>query len=331
MHCRSWIASPTEWADLLEHGEADYALSQTPRFGVAMSQAFEDYSWAPRVFEFDDGRKVLLPSLRVRRRPSWLRCFESAPIGLNGAPIVADKGLERRHVAALVGELRPDMLRVNTGATNGGPWGPEAADGLLEAVRCSSHVLDLEGGMERIWRERFTGKVRNQCRSAVRKGVEIRPASQKEEFGDYQGIYVSASRRWGYALPPHAPPLFSALASLLGQGVDLKLAWLAGRPIAGIILLHGRWSTLYWGAVMLKEFASYSPHNALLRTAIEEACEQGKSRFDFGSSGVLESVRDFKESFGARPVQYWNYLVTSPRYRVLERLRGFARHATRVR
>jgi CelD/BcsL family acetyltransferase involved in cellulose biosynthesis len=322
VQCRAWLASASECAELLEASEGDYTLSQTPRFGEALARAFGEYTYEPWMFDFSDGRRVLLSLVRVRRRPARLRCFEGAPFGLNAAPIVTGGRLDHRHVTALFDRLQPDMLHINTGATIEGPWSVSDVAGIFEASESSSHVLELEGGMERIWGERFTPKVRNQCRSAVRKGVEVREATGSKDFESYYAIYASAARGWGYAFPPYPRSLFEELAGLLGQGVELKLAWLLGRPIAGILLFHGRWSTLYWGAAMLKEFGSYSPHNALLRTAIEDACQRGMKQFDFGSSGNLESVRGFKESFGARPVRYWDYAFASSRYRLLARLKN---------
>jgi len=321
MQCRVSIASADEWAELLEASGGNYALSQTPRFGEAMARAFQEYVCEPWMFDFSDGRRALLPLVRVRQWPLGLRCFEGAPFGLSGAPIVAGGPLGRRHVDALFEQLKPDTLRINTGATIRGAWPVAEAAGIFEAMEYSSHVLELEGGMETIWANRFTAKVRNQCRSAMRKGVEVRQATGPNDFERYYAIYASAARGWGYAMPPYPTSLFRELAALLGQGVDLKLACVAGRPIAGVLLLHGRSSTLYWNAAMLKEFGSYSPHNALLQAAIEDACRAGMKQFDFGSSGSLESVRAFKESFGARPVKYWNYAFTSSRFRLLARVK----------
>jgi CelD/BcsL family acetyltransferase involved in cellulose biosynthesis len=331
MQCRAWLASADECAELLEASRGDYTLSQTPRFGQALARAFPEYTSEPWMFEFSDGRRALLPLIRVRRWPSYLRCFESVPFGLNGAPVLSGGPLDRRHVDALFERLEPDSLRFNTGATVERPWLTGEATGVLEPVEYSSHVLELEEGMERIWAKRFSAKVRNQCRAALKKGVVVRRATEPEDFESYYGIYASAAQGWGYEVPPYPVRLFRELAGLLGKGVDLQLAWLGGRPIAGVLLLHGRSSTLYWSAAMLKEFGSYSPHNALLHAAIEDACRRGMEQFDFGSSGPLESVRAFKESFGAQPVRYWSYVFTSRRFRLLARAKNlFRRVATLV-
>jgi lipid II:glycine glycyltransferase (peptidoglycan interpeptide bridge formation enzyme) len=72
---------------------------------------------------------------------------------------------------------------------------------------------------------------------------------------------------------------------------------------------------------MLKEFGGYSGTTALLRSAIEDACDRGIEWFDFGASGDLDSVRVFKESFGARPFSYRNYSFATPRYRLIMQAR----------
>lgn len=321
MQYRTWIAAPREFAEFVE-ADQDWALSQTAHFGEAVARAYGEYTYQPRVFEFSGGQRVLLPLVRVRRRPHFLRCFEAMPFSLSGAPGVLGGPLGRNHLVAILDWLRPDLLLLNGGATCPGLWESSGPGKLLETIECSSHVMGLSEGMHAIWSKSFTAKARNHCRAAERKGVEVRGATGVADLENYYSIYEVASARWGlHAAPLYSRALFRELATLLGRGVELKLAYVQGRPIAGILLLHGRRSTLYWGAAMLKEFGSYSPHNALLRASIEEACERGMTQFDFGGSPRLESVRAFKESFGARPVRYCSYAFTSTRYRLVTHLK----------
>jgi len=322
MRYKTWLATPRETAQFLEASESDYTLSQTARFGQAVARAFAEYTYEPRIFEFSGGQKLLLPLIRIKRRPRFLRCFEAMPFSLNGMPIVAGGALTRLHLVAILEWLRPDVLHLNAGGNSAGDWKSAGFDGLLETAQSSSHILELNDGMDTIWTRRFSAKVRNQCRSAERKGVDVRVATSKEEFENYYSIYQAATTERGHQTASYPLTLFKELGTLLGQGVELKLAYVKGRPIAGIVLFHGRRSTLYWGAAAFKEFRSYSPHNALLRTAIEEACARGMTKFDFGASGSLESVKAFKESFGAHPVYFRNYTFTSSKYQLVTRLKG---------
>src|SRR5215470_17148439 len=314
MTCRTRLASVADAAEMLEASGSDYTLSQTFAFGQAIARAFREYTFHPRLFEFSSGPKVLFPLIKVRRRVRFLNCFEAMPFSLNGTPIVVGGPLKRQHVLSMLGALRPDILRVNAGATSDA-ISQDGLDGPLKGVEHSSQILSLEGGIDTIWRSRFSAKVRNQCRLAERKGVEVATATDAADFSNYFSIYKIASARWNSQSPRYPWALFRELATLVKHGVELKIAYVKGRPIAGIVLFHGRRSTFFWGAAMLREFSSYSAHSALLRVAIEEACARGMTQFDFGASGPLESVRAFKESFGSRPVRYRNYVLTTGRYR----------------
>ena len=72
---------------------------------------------------------------------------------------------------------------------------------------------------------------------------------------------------------------------------------------------------------MKREFSALSPNNALLETVIREACENGVKIFDFGASGPLDSVRKFKESFGAGAVEFPIWSRQSARYEWTQKAR----------
>jgi hypothetical protein len=315
------LASRAEWAELLELSGADYTLSETYEFGEAMSRAYSEYSYQPCVFEFAGGVTMALPLVQVKRRPGFLRCFEAMPLSLSGAPISVTGDLTSDHWLAALGSLESDSIYVNAGSVRRLPAGSWTQRGEFVTQDCVTHVLDLSRGFDQIWTSSFSGKVRNQCRAAERKGVEVHAAASPEDFETYYSIYVSSTERWGYGSPPYPPALFRSLAGLQSEGVELKLARVNGQAVAGILLFRGRRTTLYWSGAMLKDFGSYNPNNALLRSAIEEACSRGETAFDFGGSGSLDSVRAFKESFGARPVIYQNAVFTTSRYRLMTRAR----------
>jgi len=323
MRCEMRLASQAEWASLLESSSADYSLSDTYEFGEALARAYKEYSYQPCVCEFSDGVTMLLPLVRVKRRPGMLRCFEAMPLSLCGAPIAATGNLSGEHLSAALKSLDPDSIYINGGSvrrlhptgSRAHAWDPATRD-------CVTHVLDISRGFEQVWTRSFSSKARNQCRAAERKGVEVVMARTAEDFDTYYSIYVSSTRRWGYDSPPYPSELFRSLAGLLGKGVELHLAKVDGQAVAGILLFCGRNTTLYWSGAMLKEFGSYNPNNALLRIAIERACKRREASFDFGGSGKLDSVRAFKESFGARPVRYQNLIFATPRYRLMSRARA---------
>src|SRR5689334_13614851 len=214
MHCSARLATPGEAAELLEANGGNYSLSQTPRFGEAVARAVDEYAYQPLIFQFSDGQRVFLPLVRVRRRPRLLRCFEAMPFSLNGAPAVAEGRLDRDHLIALLEWLRPDMFSLNSSATVPAFSELSTARGLLGAVECSSHVMGLAEGMKTIWEKRFSAKVRNQCRSAERKGVEIATATSPADLEIYYSMYRTTAARWGPNAPSYPRGLFRALGML---------------------------------------------------------------------------------------------------------------------
>jgi CelD/BcsL family acetyltransferase involved in cellulose biosynthesis len=315
-------ATAAHWEEQLRDSACDYALSQTFAFGEAIAQAYPEYAYAPQRAEFDDGTQALWPLMKLNSKLKFLRQFEAMPPALNGTPVVLRGTLTGQHMAALLEALRADRLQLNGGILDNPPHAAGMAEqwpGEVSAL--STHVLDLRGGWDSVWSQAFNDKVRNQCRTAWKKGVEVRVAREAAEFDTYYEIYADSTRRWGYATPPYPRALFQALAQLNGRGVELKLGCVDGQPIAGIILLRGRRSTLYWSGAMLKDFSKYSANNGLLEVAIREECERGAVNFDFGASGELDSVRKFKEQFGAVPAPYQSFSLQSARYQLTTRAR----------
>jgi hypothetical protein len=325
MRCRERFATPAESLEIAEASGHDFGLSQSYAFGEALARAYPEFLYEPRIAEFDDRCRLFFPLTRVRRRPSFLRCFEAMPLSLPGCPIVAEGSLTADHVAAFLETLHPDLLSIVAGAV--------ATEDVRRALgACSAlgqdhhatHVLRLSADFETLWRTRFSGKVRNQCRTASKKGVTVRAADGPEGFDTYYALYEESSRRWGYSRPPYPRELFHALSTLAQRGVRLKLAYVGDQAAAGILLLQGRRSMLYWSGAMRKDFAAYSPNNALLAAAIREACAEGLQAFDFGSSGRLTSVQHFKESFGAESVSYPIFHLASRRYRAIQTMKSMA-------
>jgi hypothetical protein len=316
-------ASPEETAAILAESQGDYFFSQTRVFGLALQQAYREFSYDPQLAEFRDGTRVLVPAVRVRRVPRWMKVYESMPLSFTGAPVFVGRWRPSHPLAAL------SAWRAHHVTVNG--IGPDVAVHLPQdrLEECPTEVVSLTGGFDTVWSRLFSNKARNQCRLARKRGVVVYTATRPSAMDDYYRLYAESTARWGYAAPPYPPELFSAFARLLGQGVELKLAYVDGRAVAGIVLLHGRGTTLYWSGAFLKEFAAYSPVNALLEEAIREACARGIRAFDFGASGELESVRRFKRSFGAVPVQRYSYRRARWLWRSTSLLRALVARARR--
>jgi Acetyltransferase (GNAT) domain len=295
---------------------------------------FEDSS---RLYELDGGRQVVLPMVRRRDRPVSLVTEASLPPTWSPCGVVAPGGTRMEDIAAVLADVRRRrVLRValRPGPLDADAWGrAQPADAFV--LPRLAHVLDLEGGFESVWEQRFSGT----ARTAVRKAERMRLTVERDTCGRlvpvmYQ-LFERSLERWARQqhewlrlarwrrrrLDPIAK--LEAIAATLGEACHIWVAWCQRRPAAAIMVLHGR-NASYVRGMMDKELAGPTRANYLLhRLAIEEACAAGCRYYDMGETGVSASLAQFKTRFGARPYAYAEYhLERLPITRVSHGARG---------
>jgi CelD/BcsL family acetyltransferase involved in cellulose biosynthesis len=190
------------------------------------------------------------------------------------------------------------------------------------------HVLDLTPGFAEIWRQRFSGKVRNQCRKAERSGVHVREETGPRAFEGFARLHRGASGQWGAdAREPRA--LFEGLARLARDprhGLGLVLARDGGPDgtlVAGALLVRRGDTVHYWLGAMDRAARALCPSVAVQRFAIDRACATGARRYVLGASGGIASLEAFKASLGAEAVEFGFELEVRGRLRQLaRRIRG---------
>ena len=141
-----------------------------------------------------------------------------------------------------------------------------------------------------------------------------------EKLDVYYDLYLGAIERW--ASRQHEPialarfralrrdPLrkLEQIAQRLGSSFRLFLASVDGVPAATNIVLWGpnnAHSTR--GAMDYELGAKANAAYAADWAAIRDACDAGFSSYQMGESGQNKSLADYKERFGARPIDYNEY------------------------
>jgi hypothetical protein len=301
------VLAPDVWDAAIAAAGAPYRFSHRAGAGAAFAAAYPEYSYEPYRVEYEDGVTLLFPLVRVGRRLSALTMMLGMPLGLEGRPLVVQGELQSGHLRGLFAALEGCGRLI----VHGGAGGPLTMDGAGE--QASSHVLQLAPGFEALWEQSFSSKNRNSTRKAEKAGVEVGLAN---DAGTYHDLYAAASRAWGYDDPPYPRALLDAL---LDSGhAELWLGSLEGTPIAGAFLLRGSHDIFYWSGAVASEHRTLAPGNAVIKAAIESACERGIDYFDFGASTGLPGVSAFKESFGAVEVRYGTVDLRSRQYRAAE-------------
>ena len=194
----------------------------------------------------------------------------------------------------------------------------------LPATSYETHVLPLDKPYKEIFAG-YSATRRNQIRKGVRRGVSIRPARTDDDIADYCRVHedLEAAKDFRTRYPIQ---LIHALVQL--PETTLLLAELERQVIAGALFFVDGHSFLSWHGAANRAYSEYFPMPALMDTAVQQASQAGLSSFNFGGS-PSESLRFFKESFGAQLRYNWTFQVRKEprlRTRIFNRaLREFSR------
>jgi hypothetical protein len=316
----AWPAPRSVWREVLA-ADPTHLVSQTPEW-LDVVCAVGGYSDASLLFQREDGRRVVLPLVRRALARGALATVESSygeGWGIGGA--VADGGVSSDDVRMVVDGLRRrkalrTLIRPNPLLAN--EWEGAAGRGTRVVPRLA-HVLDLDGGFERVWADRFASGTRTNVRKAERAGVTVERGSSDEHLAAFYGLLQLSFDRW--AQKQHEPswlsrlragrrdPLekFEALAHAMGDQFGVWVASLEGRPVAAAIVLRGV-NAHYTRGAMDIELAGPVRANYLLHSAaIRDACEAGCGVYHMGESGKSTSLAFFKTRFGAEAYPYAEY------------------------
>jgi hypothetical protein len=319
-------------------------VAQTPEW-IDCICAVGGYFDASRFYDFGSGRGVVLPIAARTGLPRAAAVRAAPPHGWGMGGAVAEGGALPDEVEAIFGEVADGGLRtsIRPNPLQAALWSAAPPTNAVSIPR-RAHVLDLSGGFDRIWSERFSDTARRGVRKAERCGV----LAERDDTGRlvpvFYDLYLRSLDRW--AGKQHEPRVLAhlrgrrrdsrrkilAIASIHGGACRVWLAWHEGRPAAAILVLQGA-NASYTRGVMDERVAGPTHANDLLhRLAIEEACEAGCRSYHMGDSAWSTSLSRYKEKFGAEPYVYFEYtLERFPFTRLDHGLRRLAKAALRFK
>ncbi|MFB7243773.1 GNAT family N-acetyltransferase [Streptomyces populi] len=292
--------------------DPDTNPSQTPLWLDCLC-ATGPYRDASRLYEFERGRRLVLPLVGRRRRPRILDAEESWPAQWGiGGPVCPESvsPAEARAVFADLARLRALRVAVRLRPADQAVWADAATGFSLEPHM--TQMVDLDGGFGAVWERRIGRRMRREVRRAERSDVEVEVDRTGRLVPVFYDLYRKSIVRW--AEQQHEPlalarrrrtrefpeKRLAEVAARLGDGCAIWMAWRAGEPAgACIVLRHGGHAKM-WRSAMDRELAH--PVRAvplLYRLAIEDACEASCRTFDMGESAPRSSLAEFKAGFGA--------------------------------
>src|SRR5262249_13603338 len=176
--------------------------------------------------------------------------------------------------------------------------------------RHAAHVPGGEADYERVF-ARFTASTRNHVRKSARRGVAVRATTRPEDVRAYYDVHTRlAEQRGNYAFV-YPVEVFLELVRL-GDEVRFLVAEVEGRVAAGGLCFRAGPSVRSGHGATDRAYSSHYPFNALLTDAIRWGCEAGATTFDFGASGGIGSLEQFKAGWGAEAQANWEFTWHSP-------------------
>src|SRR4051812_45678660 len=336
--------APRKAWDELVHADRDVVVTQTPAWTDCLCSVTgaRDVS---RLYDFGDGRRLVLPLVRPSRRPAPLAVDSSFPNAWGFGGLI---GPEPRvdEVQAVLADLRTSgvaSVRVRPNPLHHETWSAARPDGVI-AVRRRAHAIDLSGGFEEVWKRGFSSRARNHVRRAERSGLTVELDTDGRLVGAFHELFMRSVERWA-SRQNEARALavwrarrrdpFEKLQRLLGDLGGASRLWVAsvdGRPAAAILVLQGE-NAHYTRGAMDVELAGPRRANYLLhRLAIEDACNAGCRTYHMGETGGSSSLAQFKEALGARPHEYAEYVAEKLPLTSIDRgLRTAAKRVMRFR
>jgi hypothetical protein len=307
------------WQEVLAT-DPNALVFQTPKWIDCVCR-FGPYEDSSRLYEFADGRRLVLPMVRRRNLPGPLTSEASLPPTWNPGGIVAPGGARAEDLVAVLGDLADRrILRIclRPGPLDADAWARARPPDAVVVPRLA-HVLELDGGFDRVWSQRFKTTARTAVRKAERAGLTVERDTSGRLVRVLYELFELSLERW--ARHQHEPlrfarwrrrrvdPIrkFQIIAETLGDACRIWVARHDGQPAAAMLVLQDG-NASYVRGMMDIELAGPTRANYLLhRLAIEEACEAGCRYYDMGETGSSHSLAQFKTRFGARPYPYAEY------------------------
>jgi len=152
--------------------------------------------------------------------------------------------------------------------------------GYKMADRLNEYVVNLEGGIDDLWRS-FSHNKRRNIKKAIKEGVEVFQSRNYEDLLSFYSMLRAAERRGGFSSYPLS--WFEAVWKVYAPGLSrVFLARWKGREVSGVFtVIHG--NTVYaLAAGSFSEGWKVRPNDIMHWKVMEWASHKGYSAYHMG-------------------------------------------------
>lgn len=279
----------------------------------ALAAAYPRMTLRVMVARRDGATAAFLPYFETRR--GFLRTLWSLPFGTYGGPAGETEASQHllREFQSMAGS--PGVIDVGcvdyTNTHDASGW---------EVSDLDTHVVDISGGFDTVWRDRFDKPRRRRARRAEEHGVTVRQGNGRQDVNRFLGVYRERLDDWKSG-SGHPEALFHALVEGGGERVRLYLAEHEGAVIGGHLNFYYKEDVIAWYGMTSTRAGDTQAGTLLYVTCMRDACERGFRAYNLGASLGKRSLIEYKQSLGGVP----------RRYRMLRRRRLGGRMASLLR
>jgi FemAB-related protein (PEP-CTERM system-associated) len=170
--------------------------------------------------------------------------------------------------------------------------------GLETSEEHVTMVLDLAPDADTQWKA-FDAKLRNQVRKGEKAGFERHWGH--DSVATFHRVLLENMRDLG--TPIRGQGYYRLALELLGDAADILVIEHAADPAGTMFTVtHRDTFSDPWASSLRRHFAC-CPNQVLYWEALQRAIGRGLKRFDFGRSQWNSGTFQFKQQWGARPVQ----------------------------
>jgi lipid II:glycine glycyltransferase (peptidoglycan interpeptide bridge formation enzyme) len=289
------------WAFLAEREE--YSFFQSPVWIESLVSSFPVYSNNSYLFEFEDGNKVFCPLICVKKYKGLVKAGHSMPFHTYGGLLSLNQNIND-YASTVIQELKKDFFFKLVITQS--PLEENLELNIGKKIPLSTHILNLESDYSSVWETKYDSKNRNQIRKARNSGMEI--AVNPENAGDvFYKLYMDSLENRKTKTSLFYP--LSLFQNLAGNADTAKYYFAVQnlKILAGILILIGKNTALYWSAASTGEGKPLCANQFLLDYAIQDAIRNNIRIFDMGASKGMVNLNKFKEAFGAREKNYYSW------------------------
>ncbi|HEY6278629.1 MAG TPA: GNAT family N-acetyltransferase [Streptosporangiaceae bacterium] len=278
-----------------------------------------------RLYELADGRQLVLMMARRSGTPSWLAREASWPAGWGSGGLLATGGLRPEDVALVGADLARSRVLSTTvrPAFDAAPaWSAmsQQAFTIPRAVHVAHFGSSFEDYLARSLTARARSRIRATQRNAEAAGVVVTSGNSADLVQALYDVYLRWAD-WRAAqrnIPRHlarwrarrSEPLakFTTVASRLGPGCRIWIAWWHGQPVAADICLFAGQTAIGWRAFTDRTApARFRLAELLAVEVLRYTCESGYRYLELGESGGRKSLEHTKTRLGGQQHQFAEY------------------------